>query len=291
MHIGSHTALRQDHFEAPREDEEHPSEASPLIRPGLPSHHSTGHYGSAITSPTKQSFLARHNLPDLPRLRLPGKTTTPPLSSHHPLSPSFERTASNLLFNSQRPISAYDAPYISANLGTSDTAVADTRTNGIRVWYSSFSSIDWLHDNIKDADRLYRLRRRKSVRGRIRNLIDRFVGWFIVTIVGFLTAVFAFFIVRSEQWLFDIKEGYCSSHWYHAKRWCCPGEEDVLRLHTTNLLAGLAFQETEACPAWREWGEVLTKHHATEVMEVWTQYAAYTIFAVRRLPVRLSHIC
>lgn len=172
MHIGSRSEMRPEHFEPPREDEEHPSEGTPLIRPGLPSHHSTGHYGSA---PGKQSFLSRHNLPDLPKLRLPGRSVTPPVTSHHPLSPSFERTASNLLYT-QRPISAYDAPYISANLERDDSPVADTRTNGIRVWYSSFSSIDWLHDNIKDADRLYRLRRRKSMRGRVRNLSDRFVG-------------------------------------------------------------------------------------------------------------------
>lgn len=41
-----------------------------------------------------------------------------------------------------------------------------------------------------------------------------------VTIVGFLTAVVAFFIVRGEQWLFDLKEGFCHDGWWRSKTFC-----------------------------------------------------------------------
>jgi chloride channel 3/4/5 len=35
-----------------------------------------------------------------------------------------------------------------------------------------------------------------------------------------LTALVAFFIIRSEQWFFDLKEGRCIENWWRAKRFC-----------------------------------------------------------------------
>ena len=58
---------------------------------------------------------------------------------------------------------------------------------------------------IKDSARLLRLRRRRSPRGKARAAADRSIGWIIVTLVGLLTALVAFLIVRSEQLLFDLK--------------------------------------------------------------------------------------
>ncbi|KAK7472833.1 hypothetical protein VKT23_000940 [Stygiomarasmius scandens] len=118
-----------------------------------------------------------------------------------PPSPTSFRTYSRL--TAQRPISAYDAPLADKNDGeqASDSDM-DAKINGIRVWYSSFSSIDWLHDAIKDSVRFSRLRRRRtSIRARLRLAFDRSLGWIVVTVVGLLTAVIAFLVVRSEQWL------------------------------------------------------------------------------------------
>jgi chloride channel 3/4/5 len=168
----------------------------------------------------------------------------------------------------QRPISAYDAP-----LDPKDENAeidADLDANGIRVWYSSFSSIDWLHDAIKDSVRFSRLRKRKSFRARVRLAVDKSIGWFIVTIVGFLTAIVAFLVVRSEQWLFDSKEGYCHEAWWKAKRFCCPhlddGElnlTDSMRIHATE----------EVCSAWRTWAEAFGGGE-------FLQYISYAIIAV-----------
>ncbi|KAI0310925.1 chloride channel [Amylostereum chailletii] len=286
LHIGSRTSIlhEENESEHPTQDGMPPSDSSPLIppsRPGLMPHHSTGNYGALYspTSPAKPTFRARHGLPALPALRLPNRPASNPASpSPHRLSPSFDR-ASFFRLTSQRPISAYDAPYASKNLAEL-SAAHDAKTNGIRVWYSSFSSIDWLHDAIKDSARMYRLRRRKSLRGRTKNLLDRGMGWVIVTIVGFLTAVMAFLIVRSEQWLFDIKEGYCSTSWSTAKRFCCNTDDGALGTHTVNLFAGLAVQEERACDAWRTWGEVLAGDAASEVAQEWTEYATYAFFAL-----------
>ncbi|EJU02325.1 clc channel [Dacryopinax primogenitus] len=158
-----------------------------------------------------------------------------------------------------------------------DSALLQAMANGIRVWYASFSSVDWLHDAIKDSMRLLRLRRRHSVRGRVLNNLDRFVGWLIVTLVGALTACVAWLIIRSESWLFDLKEGYCSDGWWKARRFCCPFMDE-----DRSALVGVA--EDDQCPAWLPWMEALGP--AWEIgnrwigLERWSgEYIAYTVMA------------
>ncbi|KAI0709544.1 chloride channel [Cerioporus squamosus] len=230
---------------------------------------------SARTSGGKQksSFRARHALGALPNLLIPkGRYTNPPTPSVN--SPRSLRNSS--YFATQRPISAYDKPVVISDDVEAEGAV---KTNGIRVWYSSFTSIDWLHDAIKDSARLSALRRRKSRRGRIRRHLDRSIGWIAVTIVGVLTALIAFMIVRGEQWLFDLKEGYCTEGIFKAKRFCCPIQDDeILRLAP----AFLSLQVEEDCPAWRTWGEYFTPmaDRADWLHVEAIEYAVYTIIAI-----------
>lgn len=42
----------------------------------------------------------------------------------------------------------------------------------------------------------------------------------IVTIIGLLTALVAFSVVRGEALLFDLKEGYCADNWTRSKGFC-----------------------------------------------------------------------
>ncbi|KAI0029975.1 chloride channel [Vararia minispora EC-137] len=269
LRIGSRSSIVPE--EAPSPPSEPADETTPLVRPALVTHSAS--YGAAA----RPSFLARHNLPSLPSLRLPFK------SRSSPPTPSLDRTASSFLrFTApQRPISAYDASY-----QTSPTPAPAAQMNGIRVWYSSFSSIDWLHDAIKDADRLHRLRRRTSLRARLRTASDRLVGWLIVSLVGFLTALLACLIIRAEQWLFDVKEGYCTSAWFRPKRFCCPDahapDDPATPFRPATLVPGLleGAAAPEICPAWREWGDVLAGAHASAITEEWAQYAAYTFLAL-----------
>lgn len=148
------------------------------------------------------------------------------------------------------------------------------------MWYSSFTSIDWLHDAIKDSARTLHIRRRKSVRGRLLNAVDRSIGWVIATIVGFVTAVIAFVIVRAEQWLFDIKEGYCSEGWWRAQRFCCPLIVDSQSLRVANMPA-----EIELCDAWTTWAQVFAPKTVTSGswygIEAWTiEYISYMVIAL-----------
>ncbi|CAE6483643.1 unnamed protein product [Rhizoctonia solani] len=179
----------------------------------------------------------------------------------------------------RRPPTAYDGQI---NIDTVQEAGEDegARINGVRVWYSSFTSIDWLHDAIKDSARTLRIRQRKSTRGKLINMADRSIGWIIVTIVGFLTAVVAFLIVRSEQWLFDIKEGYCAEGWWRAMRFCCPASIDKQSLRITRMPT-----EIEVCEAWRTWAQVFSPNDdgtgPLPGLESWSiEYVSYMVIAL-----------
>jgi len=220
-------------------------ERAPLSRhSSLPYNNSYGSLPRPVgTSPSRSAFRSIRPFPSI-GIRVPGITTGPSSPEISPTTSLFRKS----YLGSQRPISAYDAPLLKPK-GTIPDAGPGARTNGIRVWYSSYSSVDWLHDAIKDSVRRFRLRKRISFRGRLHNRIDRSIGWIIVTIVGFLTAVVAFMIVRSEQWLFDFKDGYCTAGWWKAERFCCPDFEDGL-LSTPHFVERSKF---EVCKNWRKW--------------------------------------
>ncbi|KAJ7178489.1 chloride channel [Mycena crocata] len=202
---------------------------------------------------------ARPSRRKVPPISLPDPLSSPGTPTRSPSVSVFRDLAYSRL-STQRPISAYDTP---VGENTSDDTEIDARINGVRVWYSSFSSIDWLHDAIKDSVRFSRLRRRKTVRARMRLILDKSLGWFIVTLVGFLTAIVAFLIIRGEQWLFDIKEGYCSESWWKARQFCCPELADEL---------------VENCPAWRTWSEMLL--HRGSGTEDFVEYVTYSLIAL-----------
>ena len=276
LHIGSLQTLA----DSPEQDTTQDSvESTPIIqRPLLlrGAHSSHGYGTLPQVNPNKRpGFRKRHGLPALPTLSLPSRIRS---LSNSPTQ-KYATLDRPSLFRTQRPISAYDANF--STLGRKpgepelDTEAVDVRANGIRVWYSSFSSIDWLHDAIKDSVRVYHLRRHKSVRGRLNSAGDRLMGWIIVTIVGFLTAIAAFLIVRSEQWLFDIKYGYCATGWWKARKFCCPIVSDT----RTFALGALT---NEACSAWVSWGEAFTNTRASSLSRTLVGRATYSLLAVRR---------
>ncbi|KAI0084872.1 chloride channel [Irpex rosettiformis] len=227
---------------------------------------------------SKSKLSARRGHPSLQGIHIPRFAHS---EASSPVNRSPTVSFRNSLLQS-RPVSAYDTSNFPQG-DIPDEVETDVKTNGIRVWYSSFTSIDWLHDSIKDSARQARLRRRKSHRGRIRRQIDRSVGWVIVTIVGFLTAVVAFCIVRSEQWMFDLKEGYCGDAWYRSKRFCCPPADEASQ-YLPLRSSFLTYADEESCAGWRTWMDVFapvvdgSKWLAFESAMV--EYIAWTTIAV-----------
>lgn len=152
---------------------------------------------------------------------------------------------------------------------------------------------------IKNSRRTLQLRRRKSVRGRIKNIWDRATGWIIVTIIGLLAAIFAFAIVRSEQWLFDLKEGKCRTGFFRAKRFCCPISIDS-NGSTSNFIDAfspitLLFNPHKAsvppefpdepCSDWEYWAEVFGPiqwpPNSRFEWEQWSiEYISYIVVAI-----------
>jgi chloride channel 3/4/5 len=228
-------------------------------------------------SSSKSSVWTRGGLS---ALHIPSFTSNPTSPAH--TSPLSFRAAS--YFANQRRISAYDALLVEDPRKPSDD-IYDVKTNGIRVWYSSFSSIDWLHDAIKDSVRRLRLRKRTSLRGRIRLQVDRSIGWLIVTIVGILTAIAAFLIVRSEQWLFDFKSGYCQGAWWKAQRFCCLSSEDLV---TSPFFLSVA--SSDSCPSWKSWAAIFGEDEQSTsplLRNKVINHSAYAVIAVRILIVIL----
>lgn len=232
---------------------------------------STGYGTLPIVHPrrayTQSDLLNTGRQLTLPALPLTRNVTVSVPNTPSALSPTSTRDLRSRI-SQQRPISAYDAQLVNFNADTADADI-NVRTNGFRVWYSSFSSIDWLHDAIKDSVRFARLRRGKSIRSRVRLVFDKSLGWIIVTVVGFLTAVVAFLVVRAEQWLFDVKSGYCKTAWWHAQHFCCPLPDEYGSLD-------------DHCSAWRTWSDVFAAWTGSVSGggESVVQYLAYTIIAV-----------
>ncbi|KAF9475768.1 clc channel [Pholiota conissans] len=226
----------------------------------------TRRYG---TLPSRRQSAAkpapRRTASNLPILNVLERTRSFSFNKTRPYSPASFRDLSFARLSAHQ-ISTYDEPFPTKD---GESPEPDAQVNGIRVWYSSFTSIDWLHDAIKDSARFSRLRKRKSMRARIRLVFDKSLGWIIVSIVGFLTALVAFFVVRSEQLLFDLKEGYCQRSWWKAKRFCCPSIDE------------LESVDEALCLDWRAWSTAVSPHLNPETQgDNIVDYISYILIAL-----------
>lgn len=152
------------------------------------------------------------------------------------------------------------ATALSSEGASGDEGLAESKASLFtdeRVWYDQFTSTDWVHDSIADAFRVRDLRARKDLRGRIYAWFDGAQGWVLVALIGFITALIAYFVNVMETSVFDIKEGHCQGSWYFSKRKCCYGDDN--------------------CPLWRTWGDQMK---VTRVEEMWIDFIAYVFFVV-----------
>lgn len=116
----------------------------------------------------------------IPRVRTSPVLQRYPTDPASPGSPagSLSRVSSMSFFHTfRRPRSTYDRVLEESLWAQDDT---NNYINGIRFYYSTFTSIDWLHDAIKDSTRVLNLRREKSLRGRILNALDRSIGVYLL---------------------------------------------------------------------------------------------------------------
>ncbi|KAH9445273.1 hypothetical protein Pst134EA_031498 [Puccinia striiformis f. sp. tritici] len=104
--------------------------------------------------------------------------------------------------------------------------------NGIRVWYESYCTIDWLHELIKESIRRKKLAQLTGWLGSLSRTWDKSQAWVLVTLVGICTAFVADQIVSAEMWIFELKEGYCATGWRTPKRFCCDSPASYTRSST-----------------------------------------------------------
>ncbi|KAH9812858.1 chloride channel, partial [Melampsora americana] len=159
--------------------------------------------------------------------------------------------------NSQSPKSR--PPSISINRKAGYDAefkdeLAGQSGNGMRVWYDTYTSVDWLHEHVKQSIRRKNLDKIRGLRGQLRRTWDRSQGWFLVTLIGIATALMAGLIVTLEMWLFDLKEGYCASGWMTPKRFCCAPPSPAPTTNSTlpaSFISSSPFNTFSAQPTLR----------------------------------------
>lgn len=93
-----------------------------------------------------------------------------------------------------------------------------------------------------------------------------------MSVVGFLTALVAFFIVRSERWLFDFKEGHCTNGWWKAREVCC-----------SYLESASSNKAEPTCASWQTWDQLFDPHKGGNSWGIYwaIEYISYTVAAVR----------
>lgn len=95
---------------------------------------------------------------------------------------------------------------------------------GERLPYNDYTTIDWLHDLVKDSYRLRSIRERKGLRYKALNLFDQSSGWIAAAVIGTLTACVAFLVDVAEATVSDWKLGYCSYNPFRTREACCEGK-------------------------------------------------------------------
>lgn len=126
-----------------------------------------------------------------------------------------------------------------------------------RMWYDQFTSTDWVHDSIADGARLRQLWKRKDIRGRLLAWFDGAQGWILVALIGCITAAIAYFVDITEDTVFGMKEGFCSTHWLASRGKCCDG--------------------AHSCPEWRSWARVFRPSGADNQ---WIDFAMFVVWVV-----------
>ncbi|KAJ2285759.1 hypothetical protein IW141_005649, partial [Coemansia sp. RSA 355] len=114
------------------------------------------------------------------------------------------------------------ALYDSENLLSAAHLGRRNKGKGIRAWYTSYTTIDWLHDDIREQARLRTLRAIGGTKGWWLNHVwDPVQGWLLVVLVGLLCGLFAGFISEWTELLAGWKTGYCRADWRLSQTICC----------------------------------------------------------------------
>ncbi|KAH8592467.1 chloride channel [Bisporella sp. PMI_857] len=143
---------------------------------------------------------------------------------------------------------------ISSHISKEEEALGTTAV-GERLPYNDYTTIDWLHDLVKDS---FRYRGLKGNRWRV--AWDSSQGWIAAALIGVFTAIVAFLVDVAEATVSDYKYGYCTSNLLSNREVCCVEKSPLF----TN-----AEGVGEDCEAWHSWSK-----------NDWASFAIYVGFAL-----------
>ncbi|KAG0042965.1 hypothetical protein BGZ83_011991 [Gryganskiella cystojenkinii] len=154
------------------------------------------------------------------------------------------KTLQNFRRNSLANINMVKEKFLSRRSGYYDDAkeALVKENNGIRIWYHNYTTIDWIHDFVKERVRLRQLRSLSGIRGMLKNKADGLKGWVLVLLTGVITACLAALIDVSSWWLGDLRMGYCTTSFWWSQYFCCWGSSSA----------------EPTCPEWISWSQALS---------------------------------
>ncbi|KAH6861001.1 chloride channel [Alternaria rosae] len=118
---------------------------------------------------------------------------------------------------------------------------------GERLPYNDYTTIDWLHDLVKDSYRYRTLHSHPGLRFKLLTLLDASSGWLAVVVIGALTACIAFLVDVAVVTVSDWKIGYCSGRFLRNRDNCCVAAEK------SSLIRLLTKEGVEECADWKVW--------------------------------------
>ncbi|KAL9041421.1 MAG: hypothetical protein Q9180_001290 [Flavoplaca navasiana] len=119
-----------------------------------------------------------------------------------------------------------------------------TTSVGERLPYNDYTTIDWLHDLVKDSFRSRIIHAQPGIRGHLSSAFESGQGWIAAALIGILTACVAFCVDVAVATVSDWKLGYCDTNVFSNRENCCTSRHP---LGATNTNLG------ESCPAWHMW--------------------------------------
>ncbi|KKY28640.1 putative chloride channel [Phaeomoniella chlamydospora] len=155
---------------------------------------------------------------------------------------------------------------ISSHLSKEELALGETAV-GERLPYNDYTTIDWLHDLIKDSYRRRLVHSQKGLRHRCYTLFDQSQGWIAAALSGILTACVAFIIDMGVATISGWKTGYCSSNPLKSREDCCTSKSPLFTI-TSPFLKTFAEIKPE-CGDWHVWSD-----------DYWRGFGIYVGFAL-----------
>ncbi|KAI8868344.1 hypothetical protein GQ42DRAFT_148509 [Ramicandelaber brevisporus] len=111
---------------------------------------------------------------------------------------------------------------------------SDGRSNSdeelVRAPYADFTTIDWVHDNIRE---IAAQKRRLSHSWRL--FLYAAQSWAGVLITGCVVGLVASLVAICDEWLADFRTGRCMTGYYLNRRYCC-------------------WEANHTCEQWQPWG-------------------------------------